>query len=66
MDMGGLPDLIFVIDTNKETSRSRRQRLGIRFAAIVDTNSIRRALLRDPRNDDAARQFALLRPDGAR
>lgn len=45
-DMGGLPDLIFVIDTNKEDiAIQEAQRLNIPVAAIVDTNSIRRASL---------------------
>ena len=39
-DMGGLPDLIFVIDTNKEDiAIQEAQRLNIPVAAIVDTNS---------------------------
>ena len=38
-DMGGTPDLIFVIDTNKEQLAIKEaQRLGIPVAAIVDTN----------------------------
>ena len=37
--MGGLPDLIFVIDTNKEDIAIKEaQRLNIPVAAIVDTN----------------------------
>ncbi len=37
--MGGLPDLIFVIDTNKEDiAIQEAQRLNIPVAAIVDTN----------------------------
>ncbi len=39
-DMGGVPDLLFVIDTNKEDIAIKEaQRLGIPVAAIVDTNS---------------------------
>ncbi len=39
-DMGGLPDMIFVIDTNKEDiAIQEAQRLNIPVAAIVDTNS---------------------------
>src|SRR3954447_26007093 len=39
-DMGGVPDLIFVIDTNKEQlAIQEAKRLGIPVAAIVDTNS---------------------------
>ena len=38
-DMGGLPDLVFVIDTNKEDIAIKEaRRLGIPVAAIVDTN----------------------------
>ena len=38
--MGGLPDLIFVIDTNKEDiAIAEARRLNIPVAAIVDTNS---------------------------
>ena len=38
-DMGGTPDLLFVIDTNKEQLAIKEaQRLGIPVAAIVDTN----------------------------
>ena len=38
-DMGGLPDMIFVIDTNKEDiAIQEAQRLNIPVAAIVDTN----------------------------
>ncbi len=38
-DMGGLPDLIFVIDTNKEDiAIAEANRLNIPVAAIVDTN----------------------------
>jgi len=38
--MGGLPDLIFVIDTNKEDIAIKEaQRLGLPVAAVVDTNS---------------------------
>ena len=39
-DMGGLPDMLFVIDTNKEDIAIKEaQRLNIPVAAIVDTNS---------------------------
>ena len=38
-DMGGVPDLIFVIDTNKEDIAIKEaRRLNIPVAAIVDTN----------------------------
>src|SRR5215831_16864700 len=39
-DMGGLPDLMFVIDTNKEDiAINEARRLNIPVAAVVDTNS---------------------------
>ena len=39
-DMGGVPDLIFVIDTNKESIAVKEaRRLGIPVAAILDSNS---------------------------
>src|SRR5476649_2208760 len=38
-DMGGLPDLLFVIDTNKEDIAIKEaQRLNLPVAAVVDTN----------------------------
>ena len=38
-DMGGLPDLVFVIDTNKEDIAIKEaRRLNVPVAAIVDTN----------------------------
>jgi len=38
-DMGGLPDLLFVIDTNKEQiAIAEAKKLGIPIVAIVDTN----------------------------
>src|SRR5262249_15498507 len=38
-DMGGLPDLVFVIDTNKEDIAIKEaRRLHIPVAAVVDTN----------------------------
>ena len=60
-DMGGIPDLIFVIDTNKEDIAIKEaQRLNIPVAAIVDTNcdpvGITFAV---PGNDDASRAVSL-------
>ena len=60
-DMGGTPNLLFVIDTNKEQLAIKEaQRLGIPVAAIVDTNcdpdGITYAV---PANDDAGRAIAL-------
>lgn len=60
-DMGGVPDLIFVIDTNKEQLAIREaQRLGIPVAAIVDTNCDPDGITFPiPANDDAGRAIAL-------
>lgn len=60
-DMGGVPDLIFVIDTNKEQLAIKEaQRLGIPVAAVVDTNCDPDGIAYPvPANDDAARAIAL-------
>ncbi|WP_319531693.1 30S ribosomal protein S2 [uncultured Cohaesibacter sp.] len=60
-DMGGVPDLIFVIDTNKETiAISEARRLGIPVAAIVDTNCDPDGIdFPVPGNDDASRAISL-------
>ena len=68
-DMGGLPDLIFVIDTNKERLAIQEAgRLNIPVAAIVDTNCDPDGITFPiPGNDDAGRAIsALLRSDRAR
>jgi small subunit ribosomal protein S2 len=56
-DMGGTPDLIFVIDTNKEQLAIKEaKRLGIPVVAIVDTNSDPDGInFPIPANDDASR-----------
>jgi small subunit ribosomal protein S2 len=60
-DMGGTPDLIFVIDTNKEQLAIKEaKRLGIPVAAIVDTNSDPDGITFPvPANDDASRAIEL-------
>ena len=60
-DMGGLPDLIFVIDTNKEDiAIQEAQRLGIPVASIVDTNCDPKGITYlVPGNDDAGRAITL-------
>src|SRR5262245_46728711 len=60
-DMGGVPDLLFVIDTNKEDIAIKEaQRLNIPVAAIVDTNSDPAGItFVVPGNDDASRPVAL-------
>lgn len=59
--MGGTPNLMFVIDTNKEAiAIQEAKRLGIPVVAIVDTNSDPDAIdFPIPGNDDAARAIAL-------
>ncbi|HEX8165806.1 MAG TPA: 30S ribosomal protein S2 [Beijerinckiaceae bacterium] len=60
-DMGGTPDLLFVIDTNKEQLAIKEaQRLGIPVAAIVDTNCDPDGITFPvPANDDAGRAISL-------
>jgi small subunit ribosomal protein S2 len=60
-DMGGVPDLLFVIDTNKEALAIKEaRRLGIPVAAIVDTNCDPEGIsFPVPANDDAGRAIAL-------
>jgi small subunit ribosomal protein S2 len=59
--MGGVPDLIFVIDTNKESiAIAEAKRLNIPVAAIVDTNCDPDGITFPiPGNDDAGRAVAL-------
>jgi small subunit ribosomal protein S2 len=60
-DMGGLPDLVFVIDTNKEDIAIKEaRRLNVPVAAIVDTNCDPDGItFVVPGNDDASRAIAL-------
>jgi len=60
-DMGGLPDLLFVIDVNKEDlAVQEANKLGIPVVAIVDTNCSPKGIAHViPGNDDAARAIAL-------
>ncbi len=60
-DMGGTPDLIFIIDTNKEQLAIKEaNRLNIPVAAIVDTNCNPDGITFPvPGNDDAGRAIAL-------
>jgi small subunit ribosomal protein S2 len=60
-DMGGTPDLIFVIDTNKEQLAIKEaNRLGIPVAAILDTNCNPDGIAYPvPGNDDAGRAIQL-------
>ena len=60
-DMGGLPDLLFVIDVNKEDlAIAEARKLGIPVVAVVDTNCAPEGVdYIIPGNDDAARAIAL-------
>jgi small subunit ribosomal protein S2 len=60
-DMGGLPDLIFVIDTNKEQlAIAEATKLGIPVVAVVDSNSSPEGVTYPiPGNDDASRAINL-------
>jgi small subunit ribosomal protein S2 len=60
-DMGGLPDMLFIIDTNKEDIAIKEaRRLNIPIAAIVDTNSDPDGItFVVPGNDDAGRAITL-------
>ncbi len=60
-DMGGTPDLIFVIDTNKEQLAIKEaQRLRIPVVAVLDSNSDPDGITYPvPGNDDASRAISL-------
>ncbi len=60
-EMGGVPDLIFVIDVNKEDlAIAEAKKLGIPVVAVVDTNCSPAGVeFAIPGNDDAARAIAL-------
>ena len=64
--MGALPDLMFVIDTNKESiAIAEARKLHMPVVAIVDSNSDPDGISHPiPGNDDAGPgHHALLRPD---
>ncbi len=60
-EMGGTPDLLFVIDVNKEDlAIAEARKLGIPVVAVVDTNCSPAGVdYIIPGNDDAARAIAL-------
>ena len=60
-DMGGLPDLMFVIDVNKEDIAIKEaNKLGIPVVAVVDTNCSPEGVdYIIPGNDDASRAITL-------
>ena len=60
-EMGGLPDLLFIIDTNKESiAVAEANTLGIPVVAIVDSNANPDGVnFPVPGNDDALRAITL-------
>ena len=60
-DMSGLPDLMFVIDTNKESiAIQEAKKLGIPVVAVLDSNCDPEGIdFPIPGNDDAGRAVAL-------
>jgi small subunit ribosomal protein S2 len=60
-DMGGLPDLIFVVDTNKESiAVAEAKTLNIPVVAVLDSNSDPEGIgYPIPGNDDASRAINL-------
>ena len=60
-EMGGVPDLLFIIDVNKEDlAIAEAKKLGIPVVAVVDTNCSPDGVdYIIPGNDDAARAIAL-------
>ena len=60
-EMGGLPNMLFVIDTNKEAiAIAEARKLGIPVTAILDSNSDPDGIAYPiPGNDDAARAIAM-------
>jgi small subunit ribosomal protein S2 len=60
-DMGGLPDILFVMDTNKEAiAIAEARKLGIPVIGIVDSNSDPDGITYPvPGNDDAGRAISL-------
>ncbi|MEE2662451.1 MAG: 30S ribosomal protein S2 [Pseudomonadota bacterium] len=60
-DMGGLPDMLFIIDTNKEElAVAEASKLGIPIVAVIDSNSSPNNITFPiPGNDDAIRSISL-------
>ncbi|MBO0710337.1 MAG: 30S ribosomal protein S2 [Acetobacteraceae bacterium] len=60
-DMGGLPDILFIIDTNKEKlAVEEANKLGIPVVAVLDSNSDPTGVTYPiPGNDDAIRAITL-------
>ncbi len=60
-EMGSLPDILFVVDTNKEAiAVAEAQKLGLPVVGILDSNSDPRGITYPvPGNDDAMRAISL-------
>ena len=60
-EMGGLPDILFIIDTNKEKlAVEEATKLGIPVVAVLDSNSDPAGITHPiPGNDDAVRAISL-------
>ncbi|MBC7801990.1 MAG: 30S ribosomal protein S2 [Gemmatimonadaceae bacterium] len=60
-DMGGLPDILFIIDTNKEKlAVEEANKLGIPVVAVLDSNSDPEGVTYPiPGNDDAIRAITM-------
>ena len=60
-EMGGLPDILFVIDTNKESiAIAEANKLGIPVIGVIDSNSSPEGIdFPIPGNDDAIRAISL-------
>ncbi|MDP6351348.1 MAG: 30S ribosomal protein S2 [Alphaproteobacteria bacterium] len=60
-EMGGLPDVVFIVDTNKEEiARHEAAKLGIPVVAVIDSNSDPDGINYPiPGNDDATRAINL-------
>ena len=60
-DMGGLPSMLFVIDTNKESiAVQEATKLGVPVVAVIDSNSEPKGITFPiPGNDDAMRAISL-------
>jgi small subunit ribosomal protein S2 len=60
-DMGGLPDILFIIDTNKEKlAVEEANKLGIPVVAVLDSNSDPQGVTYPiPGNDDAIRAITM-------
>jgi small subunit ribosomal protein S2 len=58
-EMGGLPDVVFIIDTNKEEiAKHEASKLGIPLVAVIDSNSDPDGIdYPIPGNDDATRSI---------